>query len=76
MALGHKWAKRLKGGKRLVVPFTHDKPNISWTKGWRLSRRQNWFPSTAFNLYAFRIFVVAYFCLIKLICFDVGVLED
>ena len=28
MALGHKWAKRLKGGEPLVVLFTRDKPNM------------------------------------------------
>lgn len=32
MALGHKWAKRLKGGEPFVALFTHDKPNINGSK--------------------------------------------
>lgn len=38
MALGHKWAKRLKGGELIVVPFSSDGPNISWDEQQRLRR--------------------------------------
>lgn len=38
MALGHKWAKRLKGGEPFVVLFRRDKLNISWAKHKRLKR--------------------------------------
>lgn len=72
MALGHKWAKRLKGGKRLLVPFTHDKPNISSTNGWRLSRTEN----SKHGLQCVWIFIAASCCLIKKIWFSLGFLEN
>lgn len=50
MALGHKWAKRLKGGELIVVLFTSDRPNISWNEQQVLKRAQHRFISMSQNL--------------------------